>query len=102
MDETVNRYTQELIDAIDAAVARDPGVQACRERARADGFELEVSLEAVISRRRPERAGGAGRGGVGPAFAPAEAHRSASMTSRRRTGDFSGPFASPWIRIENA
>jgi len=49
VDETVNRYAQELIDAIDAAVARDPGVQACRERARADGFELEVSLEAVIT-----------------------------------------------------
>ena len=49
MDEPVNRYARELIDAVNAAVANDPDVQACRERARADGFELEVSLEAVVA-----------------------------------------------------
>lgn len=62
MDETVNRYARELIDAIDAAVAGDPAVQACRERARADGFELEVSLEAVIA--VAGRGGSAVRAGV--------------------------------------
>jgi hypothetical protein len=39
---------RELSDAIAAAVSEDPRVEACRERARAAGFELRVSLEAVI------------------------------------------------------
>ena len=48
MDEAVNRYATELIAAINAAVAGDPVVRERRERARAAGFELEVSLEAVV------------------------------------------------------
>jgi hypothetical protein len=48
MDDVVNRVARELSDAIAAAVADDPRVEACRERARAAGFELRVSLEAVI------------------------------------------------------
>jgi hypothetical protein len=48
MDDVVNRVARELSDAIAAAVAEDSRVEACRERARAAGFELKVSLEAVI------------------------------------------------------
>ena len=48
MDEVVNRFARELADAIAAAVAESPQVEACRERARAAGFEMKVSLEAVI------------------------------------------------------
>ena len=48
MDDVVNRLARELSDAIAAAVSDDPRVEACRERARAAGFELKVSLEAVI------------------------------------------------------
>jgi len=48
VDEAVNRYARELIDAINAAVAQDAAVQACRDRARAAGFELKISLEAVV------------------------------------------------------
>ena len=48
MDDVVNRLARELSDAIAAAVADDPRVEACRERARAAGFELKVTLEAVI------------------------------------------------------
>jgi hypothetical protein len=48
MDDVVNRMARELSDAIAAAVAEDPRVEACRERARAAGFELKVSLEAII------------------------------------------------------
>jgi hypothetical protein len=44
----VNRTARELSDAIAAAVAEDPRVEACRERARAAGFEMKVTLEAVI------------------------------------------------------
>ena len=48
MDDVVNRMARELSDAIAAAVAEDARVEACRERARAAGFELKISLEAVI------------------------------------------------------
>lgn len=48
MDDVVNRLARELSDAIAAAIAEDPRVEACRERARAAGFELKVSMEAVI------------------------------------------------------
>jgi hypothetical protein len=48
MDDTVSRLARELADAIAAAIAADPQVEACRERARAAGYELQVSLEAVV------------------------------------------------------
>jgi hypothetical protein len=48
MDEARNRYVRELIDAINAAVAQEPAVQACRQRARAAGLELSVSIEVVV------------------------------------------------------
>lgn len=48
MDDVVNRMARELSDAIAAAIAEDARVEACRERARAAGFEMRVSLEAVI------------------------------------------------------
>lgn len=54
MDEAANRYAQELIDAISAAIAVDAEVQACRARAKAAGFELNVAVEAQI---RPVESG---------------------------------------------
>jgi hypothetical protein len=48
MDDVVNRLARELSDAIAAAVAEDPRIEACRERARAAGYEMKLSLEAVI------------------------------------------------------
>ena len=48
MDDVVNRIARELSDAIAAAVAEDARVEACRERARTAGFEMKVTLEAVI------------------------------------------------------
>jgi hypothetical protein len=48
MDDVVNRLAKELADAIAAAVAEDQRVEACRERARAAGFDMKVSLEAVV------------------------------------------------------
>ena len=48
MDEVVNRFARELADAIAAAVAENPQVEACREKARAAGFEMKVTLEAVV------------------------------------------------------
>jgi hypothetical protein len=48
MNDAVNRYARELIEAISAAVARDLEVQACRARAKAAGFEMKVTLEALV------------------------------------------------------
>jgi hypothetical protein len=48
MDDLVNRFARELADAIATAIAENPQVEACRERARAAGFEMKVTLEAVV------------------------------------------------------
>jgi phage I-like protein len=58
-DDVVNRFARELADAIAAAVAENPQVEACREKARAAGFEMKVTLEAVVgfvSRTQPSAA----------------------------------------------
>lgn len=61
MDDVVNRMARELSDAIAAAVAEDARVEACRERARAAGFEMKVSLEAVIGFMSRTQAGALAR-----------------------------------------
>ena len=48
MNDVVNRLARDLAEAIGAAVAQDPQVEACRERARAAGYEMRVSLETEI------------------------------------------------------
>jgi hypothetical protein len=48
MDDVVNRFARELADAIAAAVADNAQVEACREKARAAGFEMRLTLEAVV------------------------------------------------------
>ena len=48
MEDVVNRFARELADAIAAAVAENAQVEACREKARAAGFEMKVTLEAVV------------------------------------------------------
>ena len=48
MDDVVNRFAKELADAIAAAVAEDPQVEACRAKAREAGFDMRVTLEAVV------------------------------------------------------
>jgi hypothetical protein len=60
VDEAVNRYARELIAAINAAVANDPAVRACRERAKAAGFNLEISLDAMVGVNDAPRSGGEG------------------------------------------
>jgi hypothetical protein len=48
MDDVVNRFARELADAVAAVVAESPEVEACRARARAAGFEMKLTLEAVV------------------------------------------------------
>ena len=49
MDDVVNRFAKELADAIAAAVAENAQVEACRARAREAGFDMKVTLEAVVA-----------------------------------------------------
>lgn len=65
MNDAVNRLAREMAEAIAAAVAADVRVAACREKARAEGYELQVSIEAVIGFARRDPAG-AGHGAAPP------------------------------------
>jgi hypothetical protein len=69
MDDVVNRFARELADSIAAAVSESAEVEACRERARAAGYEMKVNLEAVVgfvNRGQPQTEGAdvAAKGGV--------------------------------------
>jgi hypothetical protein len=48
MDDVVNRFAKELADAIAAAVAENTQVEACRAKAREAGYDMRVTLEAVV------------------------------------------------------
>ena len=48
MDALMNQLARELADAISAAVADDARIEACREKARAAGYDMRVSLEAAV------------------------------------------------------
>jgi hypothetical protein len=77
MDDVVNRLARELSDAIAATVAEDPRIEACRERARAAGFEMKVTLEAVIGFMSRAKPGALAK--IGPA--PQKAARAAERRS---------------------
>jgi uncharacterized membrane protein len=67
MDDVVNRFARELADSIAAAVSESAEVEACRERARAAGYEMKVNLEAVVgfvNRGQPQAEGDATAKGV--------------------------------------
>lgn len=84
MDEALaNRFAQELADAIAAAVAEDPRVEACRTRARASGVELRVTLEAVVAFATPGDAADPMRVAVKPGAA-APPRRDAMTAADRR------------------
>jgi hypothetical protein len=82
MDDVVNRLARELADAIAAAVADDPQVEACREKGRAAGFEMRVTLEAVVGfvNRTNEK------GAIAKVATPAKivARRAVDMTANDR------------------
>ena len=48
MDDVVNGFAKELADAIAVAVAESPQVESCRAKAREAGFDMRVTLEAVV------------------------------------------------------
>jgi hypothetical protein len=44
----MQQLARELSEAISAAIAADPRIEACREKARAEGYELKLSLDASV------------------------------------------------------
>ena len=48
VDSVMQQLARELSDAIAAAIAADPRIEACREKARAEGYELTLSLDASV------------------------------------------------------
>ena len=89
MDDVVNRFARELADAIAAAVAENPEVEACRERARQAGYEMKVTLEAVVGfvTRGPEKEKEKGAAVAAKVTAPTRAlvpRRAAEMTANDR------------------
>jgi len=59
MDSTMKQLARDLSDAVSAALANDARVEACREKARAAGFDMRVSLEAVVTFASREAVAGA-------------------------------------------
>ncbi len=49
MDPVMTQLARELAEAIGAVVGDDARVEACREKARAAGFDLRVSLDASVT-----------------------------------------------------
>jgi hypothetical protein len=49
MDPVMNQMARELADIISAVVAGDTRVEACRDKARAAGYDMRVALDAAIT-----------------------------------------------------
>src|SRR6476659_6719557 len=83
MDDVVNRFAKELADAIAAAVAENSQVEACRARARDAGFDMRVTLEAVVG--FVNRSNGAAVTKVTTPGRLLPAHRTFDLTSNDRS-----------------
>jgi hypothetical protein len=84
MDDTVNRLAKELAQAIRAAVAADPTVEACRAKARAAGYEMHLSIDAEVgfaNRSKPTAVVKVRRAGAGTVSASGGATQPGSQTS---------------------
>jgi hypothetical protein len=57
MDSQLSQLARELTEAISAAVSADAKVEACREKAKAAGYDVRVSLEAVVAFRNIDKKG---------------------------------------------
>ena len=81
MDDVVNRLARELSDAISAAIADDARVEAARERARAAGFEMKITLEAVIGFMNRSNSTALAKVGAGPAKAARPVERAFEISA---------------------
>lgn len=86
MDDVVTRFAQELADAVATAVAESPEVAACRARARAAGYEMKLTLEAVVgfAKRRAGEAPGEATIQVPSTSRALVPRRAAEMTANDR------------------
>lgn len=66
MDDVQNRLARELADAMADAVAQSADVERCRERARAEGYLLKITLEATVGFSPAQPGDGADDVGAGP------------------------------------
>jgi hypothetical protein len=82
MDD-VNRFARELADAIAAAVAESAQVEACRERARAGGYEMKVTLEAVVGFMHREKSDGLTKVSTPARLVPAQHAMEITANDRR-------------------
>ena len=83
MDDTVNRLAKELAQAIRAAVAADPTVEACRAKARAAGYEMHLSIDAEVgfaNRAKPTAVVKVRRAGAGAVSASSGAAQPAPQS----------------------
>ena len=109
MDDVQNRFARELADAIATAVAQSADVESCRERARAAGFDLKVTLEATVgfASRGENAAETAAAGRRGRTAAQPGDHRQrppvpALAAHRRRRGEGRGSELTPEQRPRRA
>ena len=71
----MNNLARELAEAIGTAVAQDSRVEECREKARAAGYEMQVSLEAEIGFGDRSNSAGANK-----SYRPPATHREVSQS----------------------
>jgi hypothetical protein len=106
MDDVVNRFARELADSIAAAVSESAEVEACRERARAAGYEMKVNLEAVVgfvNRGQPQAEGAdAGSKGTVPASKALVPRKPFDMTVNDRRFLRSLRIAAEEAKVEEA
>jgi hypothetical protein len=103
MDDVVNRFARELADSIAAAVSESAEVEACRERARAAGYEMKVNLEAVVgfvNRGQPQGENADGPKGV-PASKALVPRKPFEMTVNDRRFLRSLRIAAEEVKVEN-
>ena len=90
MDEIAKRFARELAQGIAAVVVGDPRLEACRARARAAGFDLDVSVEALLGAiaihplREIGKDGGPASSSPRPTGAPARQTSTLGMTTSDR------------------
>ena len=105
MDDVVNRFARELADSIAAAVSESAEVEACRERARAAGYEMKVNLEAVVgfvNRGQPQTEGAEGAAKAVPASKALVPRKPFDMTVNDRRFLRSLRIAAEEAKVEEA
>jgi len=82
MDD-VNRFARELAEAIAAAVSESAQVEACRERARTAGYEMKVTLEAVVGFVNRDKGGAPAKVSTPARLVPAQRAMEITANDRR-------------------